>query len=88
MIVLHRTKLIYILVPLLLLTVFINLLILVFNLLYEELGLELYKNSFNCKTFKSIVIHISSGLPSPSPAETNLGYESGGRQVSGCSNQQ
>lgn len=38
MIVLHRTKLIYILVPVLLLTVFIN-------LLYEELGLELYKNS-------------------------------------------
>lgn len=46
---LHWTKLIYILLPVTLLTIFINLLILVFNLLYEELGLELYKNSLTVR---------------------------------------
>lgn len=49
MIVLHRFKLIYILVPVLLLTIIINLLIFVFNLLYEELGLELYRNSLTVR---------------------------------------
>lgn len=49
MIVLHRFKLIYILVPVLLLTIIINLLIFVFNLLYEELRLELYRNSLTVR---------------------------------------
>lgn len=49
MIVLHRFKLIYILVPVQLLTIIINLLIFVFNLLYEELGLELYRNSLTVR---------------------------------------